>query len=731
MTRSGSTDRLVSTAAPPAAAGLQEANRIADDIRSRWQAGESPDTGAAIRAHPELRRYRSIVLDLARVEYELRRQAGEPLSPEAFAERFPSLEQSLGLLIHVHDLLGEDSVRSVRDIAWPKPGDQFLDFELMGELGRGAFARVYLARERSLADRLVVLKMAPLAGEEAATLGQLRHANIVPVYSVQYDPESGLTAFCMPYLGRATLDDVIGRVHRPDQEAARPRTILDAVHAIHDELDPADFPPADAFLRGASFVDGAVHVAAQLAAALAHAHRENVFHRDLKPSNVLMALDGKPLLLDFNLSVTRQAPVQRIGGTLPYMTPEELSLLFRADDGGQLRYFDRRSDVFALGVVLYELLTGSLPFGPIPRDLPLAEAAQVLYRQQAGGPLPSEDKNREVDASLAALVRSCLAFDPARRPQSAEELADRLRRQLSRWRRGRRWAMRKRRVLLGLGSLLLVSGLAWGAFEMFRPPYKIRALQAAVANVKAGQPQSAIKALDALLQADPQDAEALFARGRAYQQLGDFRAAFMDFQAAGRLAPRPIINACIGYCLSRLEQWDAAAVQYQSALDGGFASPGVWNNLGYVYLRLRRFDAAEPCLLRAVAADLGLASSYHALVRLVTKRALTGGSMPASAFDWAERAVESGPDSTDLRYDVAAIYALGAGHDPAKAAAAVEQLAKAVGLGLDPRALRNDPVFAALKGRSDYERLLASGHVGTASPVRADFLVDPLPPGSW
>ena len=730
MTHRGSTDRLHTTAAPAAVADLRRANRIAAEIRRRWSAGGEPDTGAAIQDYPELCRFRTIVLDLAWAEYQLRREAGESLAPEEFAERFPSLERSLDLLIRVHSLLDDDSSPLLRDIAWPKPGGEFLDFHLAGELGRGTFGRVYLAHERLLADRLVVLKVAPFAGEEAAVLGRLRHANIVPVYSVQHDPESELTAFCMPYLGRATLNDAIDRVHAAGHAPARARAVLDAVYAVHDELERADLPPPDAVLRGDSFVNGAVHVVAQLAAALAHAHRENVCHRDLKPSNVLVALDGKPLLLDFNLSVARQAPVHKIGGTLPYMAPEELSVLCGADDPGRERYFDRRSDIFALGVILHELLTGSLPFGPIPRDVALADAAAALYRQQAKGPAPVQQDNKQVDASLAELVRCCLAFDPSRRPQSAEELADRLRRQLSRFRRGRRWAMHNRLKLFAASGVLLVGGLAWGGFEMARPPYSIRQLQQAARQAQAGEPQSAIRSLNALLQADPHNADALFARGRVFQQLGDFRMAFEDFQAANRLSPSPTTHACLGYCLSRLNQWDGAVLRYQDALKGGFVSPGLLNNLGFSYLRENRLDEAESCLSRAVAADERLATSYHALVLVAIDRAKQRGAVSPSAMDWARKAVDAAPDSADLHRQVAMLYALGAKREPAKAASAIEHLARAVQLGLDPKTLQGNPSLAALKGRPDFEAILSGGRPLASATARADFLVDPLPPGS-
>jgi hypothetical protein len=94
-------------------------------------------------------------------------------------------------------------------LPWPAPGDSFLEFTLLHELGRGSFSRVFLASQPSLGDRRVALKITSEGSHEAQTVGPLTHRNIVPVYSVGTDPVSGRTAVCMPYLGTATLSDLL------------------------------------------------------------------------------------------------------------------------------------------------------------------------------------------------------------------------------------------------------------------------------------------------------------------------------------------------------------------------------------------------------------------------------------------------------------------------------------------------------------------------------------------
>ena len=215
--------------------------------------------------------------------------------------------------------------------------------------------------------------------------------------------------------------------------------ILDGIVDANNDMDSQESPSPALILRKGSYVDGVIHLACQLANALAHSHGRGIYHRDMKPSNVLMTAEGRPLLLDFNLSVDAGLPAWKVGGTLPYMPPEELANLVRKKPDSHPFRYDPRSDLFSLGVIVYELLTGKLPFGAIPRDGPLEEMANQLREQQAKGPQPIRSLNRQVDRRLARLVESCLAFDPEHRPQTAQQLASAFRQELSLVRRGRRW----------------------------------------------------------------------------------------------------------------------------------------------------------------------------------------------------------------------------------------------------------------------------------------------------
>jgi len=706
--------------------GVVLANRLASEVRTRWLHGERPDVAAVLADHPELKRYKSIVLDLALDEYCFRQESGELLDADEFSRGFPTLQRSLFMLIEVEKLLDQASdFRTLQEgVSWPEPGETFLGFSLIAELGRGTFGRVFLASEPALGDRLVAIKVALQGGQEAETLGKLQHPNIVPVYSVREDAATGLTAVCMPYLGRATLCDVRDRSFAGLGPPAHSRVILDLVRDFSDDLDAVDSSSFDRVLRRGSYVDGIIHLAVQLADALEYTHSRGICHRDLKPSNVLLSVAGRPLLLDFNLSSDMQVCVSKIGGTLPYMAPEQLRCAVLESPEHQTRV-DPRSDLFSLGVILYELLCGSLPFGEISWGLSIQEIAENLLQQQKKGPEPLRAKNKQVDRALAQLIEEALAFDPECRPESARAMKTAFRKQVTLARRSKRWVRNHRRRVSLLTASLSVLVLTAISFFVLRDPYHVRQCDRGLEYYGQRKYELAVDCFDQAVRSDPSYGEALFARGRAYQELGKFQWAFDDFDAAFRVAPSPELAACKGYCLSKARHHEAAIDSYRNALNMGHDPAVLLNNIGFSYIQLRRLDEAEDCLKKAVEADESLQAAHHNLVIVCFNRALDGRPVPASALVHAERAIDIGPKTADLYYRIATLYALAARVRPDLAQQATGYLKDAIARGLDPGLLESNPAFALFRGRPDFESLL-SRPVGNKSPARTDLLVDPL-----
>jgi serine/threonine protein kinase/tetratricopeptide (TPR) repeat protein len=341
------------------------------------------------------------------------------------------------------------------------PGVTCFGFLLLRELGRGRVARVFLARQENLACRPVALKFSGLQGAEPQTLAQLQHTHIVPIYSVHEDERADLRAVCMPFFGGASLADVLDAVakSRPPVHGSQ---WADALAAVGTEPipgaapDPQAMPQAPAlWFRSQSDVRVAAWIGAKLAEALRHAHERGVIHRDIKPSNILLAADGQPLLLDFNVARNEFLPgAQNFpGGTATFASPEHLLALCSADPA-LFNHVDQRSDIYSLGLVLFKMFTLTLPPGP--------------YRREMVEPCIRSCRP-DVPWSVESILRKCLAADPGQRYQEAGQMAEDLHRflddrplrfapELSRLERVGKWGRRHPR-LLSSGAVAAVAAV--------------------------------------------------------------------------------------------------------------------------------------------------------------------------------------------------------------------------------------------------------------------------------
>ncbi len=403
---------------------------LRSDIGLKYEAAEPIQVECYIERDPTLDP--DSIVALLYEEFCLREEFGDAPVPIEYEERFPHLVDRLRRVFDIHDLIGSGSTADWEPdepapLPFPEAGQTIAGFRLVEELGRGAFARVFLAQERQLADRPVALKVARHGSREPETLARLQHTHIVPVYSYRTDPATDLHLLCMPYFGRVTLARLL-----EDARAGVARSGADLL-AVLDRLDP---PSAGALASSARSTLAALPFSramawwgARMAEALAYAHDRGVLHRDVKPSNVLLTSDGLPMLLDFNLAKDRPEAEDGIvspsneghGGTLGYMSPEHLDAMIRGQ--GDTAPVDRRSDVYSLGILLHEALAGRRPF---PAPVGASSVADALNRaadaRRKGAP-PLRDEHPEIPVALDVVVGRCLDPDPAWRYQSAAELA--------------------------------------------------------------------------------------------------------------------------------------------------------------------------------------------------------------------------------------------------------------------------------------------------------------------
>jgi serine/threonine protein kinase len=276
--------------------------------------------------------------------------------------------------------------------------------------------------------RTVALKISRDRSTEPQTLAQLEHPNIVRVFDQRQLADARLWLLYMQYVPGGTLQDVLEYIRRTPTSAPNGASLLAAVDA--SLARNGEEPPADSMTRyrlsTASWPQIVCWMGARLAGALAHAHAIDILHRDIKPANVLVGADAQPRLADFNISYSKLdgvTPAAFFGGTLAYMSPEQLEA-YNPAHARTPDEIDVRSDIYSLGLMLWELLTRTRPFSDqaLPHDWSLLLIGLTALRREG---LPPEDRARVPAGCPRAVVDvllKCLEPDEAHRYASAAEL---------------------------------------------------------------------------------------------------------------------------------------------------------------------------------------------------------------------------------------------------------------------------------------------------------------------
>ena len=335
------------------------------DMEYRWLKNDCPKRLTDYCAeYPELLE-EPLPAELLYEEFRLRKQGGEDVAAAEYLSEFPLQAESFEQMFDRDSMAGREDVMMLGLSGFDEfeIGQHLDDFELVLELGHGAFARVFLARQLSM-QRWVALKISRNVGVEPQTLAQLDHPNIVRVFDQRLLEERALRVLFMEYVPGGTLLDVVKLVRVTPQAQRSGQLLLDAIDktlAKKGEMKPSE-TSLRSEIAAMSWPETVAWMGMRLADALEYAREHGVLHRDIKPANVLLSVEGIPKLADFNVSSSEEVSTEDaacfVGGSLAYMSPEQLEACAVGAPGT----LDTRSDIYALGVMLWELLTGSRPF---------------------------------------------------------------------------------------------------------------------------------------------------------------------------------------------------------------------------------------------------------------------------------------------------------------------------------------------------------------------------------
>jgi WD40 repeat protein/tetratricopeptide (TPR) repeat protein/predicted Ser/Thr protein kinase len=447
------------------------------EMEWRLRGGEAVRVEGYLQRYPALVADRDGVLELLAAEFRLRRRADPQVVIDEYLTRFPQYQAELPSRLErlggtpqpvrwasdvgtAPPTTGPDTLTS--DLTAPQESElpSLPDYEVLRAIGKGGMGRVFLARHRVL-ERLVAIKMPlkDLLGEEvererflreARAAAGLRHPHICPIYEVGQHADGPFIA--MGYIQGENLR-AWAKEHTPSPRQA-------------------------------------AEIVATLARAIGHAHDRGVIHRDIKPANVMIdAETGQPVLMDFGLAKqmtgegSHLTHTGQIMGTPAYMAPEQAA--------GRLDQVGPAADVYALGAVLYELLTGRPPFE--------GAVGEVVRKVQTEEPVPPRKLLPRLHRDLETICLRAIAKDPARRYASAAAMADDLARFnsgeaiLARreglptklWRKVRRHPGLAASVLVVLG-LAGAAYIAWSARENREITELNRRISAAMASLEAG-----------------------------------------------------------------------------------------------------------------------------------------------------------------------------------------------------------------------------------------------------
>jgi eukaryotic-like serine/threonine-protein kinase len=495
------------------------------------------------------------------------------------------------------------------------------EYIILKEIGRGGMGIVLLGIHQAL-SRLTAIKVLPPSfstdkealtsfQDEAKIVAKFNHPNIVPIYSI--NQEKGMYYIAMGYITGMSLKDVLTKIKKTKTsslKAANIKELLVSTFASEKDITQKSI----SLKRGlnfwnASYFEFIAKIFAEIANALDYAHQNGIYHGDVKPSNIILTNEGVPMILDFGLAqdnkITTSSKNKEFSGTLAYSAPEQVNE----------NVVDDKTDIWSIGVVLYEALTSRNPF----RSNTLSKTIDSVSK---ANPTPLKSYDKKIPVELEAITLKCLERKPENRYKSIKELAEDLENYLESkptkakpinyLGRLNKWIKRNPRLFFFAVSVIttLLTSTYFYSITFWR--------KTADTYFDKVEYNKAINMYTKILRLNPKDVQAYLQIASSYYLKGDYTEAISFYETALELEPnQPFALWGIGNVYYDMNEFNKAIEYYKKTLIFNPEDRTSLISLGTTYQAIESYDEAIYSHAKAVILAPADLNTMGTLVQLI------------------------------------------------------------------------------------------------------------------